>query len=149
MSPSYLPILAQDKGLTPIQRNVKAYFQEGGSGWTVLGVVIVVTLVVLLAWWLTRRRDRSVAKARSYHDPMQLYEDLLDRLELPSTHRRVLEVLAGTTRLEHPTVVLLSPTSFDRAIARWREAARREPRGVAPVDPQVVQQVRSFLFPET
>ena len=117
--------------LTPVQRSVSDHFQKGGSAGTVMGVLLVLGLVVWLAFYLTGRRQRSQSMDRE------------------SNHTR-LELMAGDLDLEHPAVMLLSPTIFDRLVTQWRRTIGRSgPDAPTRPGPSLTSEIRGRLFPNT
>ena len=135
--------------LTPVQRSVSDHFQKGGSAGTVMGVLLVLGLVVWLAFYLTGRRQRSQSMDRESNHT-RLFEELLNALELSATHRHQLELMAGDLDLEHPAVMLLSPTIFDRLVTQWRRTIGRSgPDAPTRPGPSLTSEIRGRLFPNT
>ena len=134
-------------GLTEIQRSVAEHFREGGSFLSVMFVLAGTAAMVVLAYGLTRRQQQRATQG-SRGDPRQLYQHLLDKLDLTAAGRRLLRAIASDLRLKHPTALLLSPTLFDRHVEQWRGRRRRIGRALAETgQPKVVADVRGILFP--
>lgn len=113
----------------------------------VIGVLLVLALVVWLAFYLTRRQQRSRSMDRESNHT-RLFKELLDALELSATHRHQLELMAGDLDLEHPAVILLSPTIFDRLVTQWEQtASRSEPVAPTRSGPSLTSEIRGRLFP--
>jgi hypothetical protein len=141
-------ILLQVDGLTGPQRAVRNHFQEGGSIGLVLLVMAAVAGVVLIAYWLTRRQQRSAQKHARINDPQRLFGDLLQGLALTASQRRLLATVVRELGLKHPSVILLSPTLFERHIDQWRALGRSTGSDVeSHAGEDLVAQTRDVLFP--
>lgn len=141
-------ILLQLDGLTEPQRAIRDHFQEGGSIVLVLAVMSVVAGVVLIAYWLTRRQQRRTERHARFNDPQRLFGDLLQGLSLTASQRHLLDTVVRELGLKHPSVILLSPTLFERHVDKWR--ALRPPAGSDvehQIDESLVAQARDVLFP--
>lgn len=111
--------------ITPLDRlmAIRDRFATGGSTGrfaAVLAAIAALFLVmVLIAWLIQRRRQKRV------YNPKALFQDVLRQLPLTVPQRDLLRRLARDLRLEHPTVLLLSPQLFLESANAWMELARR------------------------
>lgn len=133
--------------LTEIQRSVREQFQEGGSFLTAMLVLLGITGVVLAAYCLTLRQRRAGEHAQRA-SPERLFRDLMDKLDLTSPQRQLLDTMARDLRIKQPAVILLSPDLFDRYLGEWH--VRQHPMtidGDEQVNPRMAAQIRAALFP--
>lgn len=140
--------LLQASRLTPVQRAVRDQFERGGSFSEILVVVVGLFALVLVAHLLSRRLGGDAEKNATIDDPKALFENLLGKLGLPASQERILKSVAREVDLQHPTAILLSPASLDRAVERW---VRRSGPFSASVERQgrmTILQARRALFPE-
>lgn len=144
---------AQAEQLTVFQQAVRERFQEGGSILSVIAVVSVIALVLCAAYLLSRRiEQRGAPEANA--SPRRLFKLLLTRLRLGRQERRILLSAARSARLQHPTVLLLSRSMFDRYVTHRVRGSRvgAEPRHSESTQEQktlaaTVAALRSRLFP--
>ena len=130
-------------GLSEVQRAVRDQFLRGGSFTSVLIVLLCIVAGVLLAYVLTQM-FRVRPKRKRFDSPQQLFNDLLERLNLSAPQRQLLDSMVRDLRLKQPSTILLSEILFDRSLVQWRDA-----RHGAGADRQLVGQVRAALFPKT
>jgi hypothetical protein len=136
-------------GLSDAQRGVRDRFQEGGSVAVVLLVLLALVVVVFGVYCLTLRQDKAdLAVQRA--DPQKLFRDLLHRLDLAPSQRRLLGAVAKDLRLEQPSVILLSPVLFDRYVRKWQTGRYREVGNRGDLSQsELVAQTCDVLFPPT
>jgi len=106
--------------LTEVQRATREHFQKGGSVVSVLLVMLGLALGVILTYWLSRQQQK-VARNFRRNDPQKLFQDLMAKVELSEPQRRVLWSVANDLRLDHPAVLLISRTLFDRHVRTWKQ----------------------------
>ncbi len=133
-------------GLSPTQQAVRDSFQEGGSITQALLVLLAMIFAVLLLYLLTLW-SRWAGQRRPARNPRQLFADVLSRLGLPPQQRDLLAKVASELNLKDPTVILVSPTLFDRHLEQWRAKQRRsgQVRNYSR-DRQLLAQARRVLF---
>ena len=141
-------VLTQVDALPVFHRAVREQFQTGepilGTVLALLGLGAIVALAYALTVFQRRRAERAV----SFDDPQGLFGDVLEKLELPPTERRTLGDVVRDLRLDHPAVILLSETLFDRQVSKWLERRNLSPgSGGSAQDAETVAAVRSRLFP--
>ncbi len=137
----------QEPPLNPAQRAVWAYFQEGGSAVVAAGVLLVIVFAVAVSWWLNRRIEPP-ERREEVADPWKVFNGLQRAMELQTMQRNLLRSVAKELRLPNPSVLLLSPSLFDRYVDRWQalaalHAAAEDERAEREM---VVVQVRAALF---
>ncbi len=151
-------MLLQSTGLTEIQQAVRDHFQRGGSFRAVLLVLIAIIAAIVIGRELTRRLRRQKLTAPTSH-PRRLFRDMQRKLELTAQQRSILDTVAKDLKMEHPSVMLLSPSLFDRCFQLWLIHRRRtRPRLDGTEDTEkphkgrselhVAGHLRAVLFPD-
>ena len=100
-------------------------FVLGGRWGEVIAVLLVLAACALLLA-LIHRRQRTADRPEP-DSPARLFRTLLKGLGLTARQRRVLRSMATDLRLEHPTVMLLSPQLFQQQAAAWAKTRRDVP----------------------
>jgi hypothetical protein len=95
--------------------------------WACLAGLVV--LVVFLGV-IHRRRNRILKSKEKLDDPEDLFESLLERIELSEGDKELLREMARGGRLRHPAVSLLSPGMLSWARGLW--LAEKGGRAVGP-----------------
>jgi hypothetical protein len=131
--------------LTESMRSVREQFQDGGSPLFALMVVLGLVLVVAFAYWLTNRQQASWTETAP-NDPQQLFDDMLDKLDLNGDQRAFLRRLALDLELEHPTTVLLSERLFRSSLAEWQRLLRQGDYEL-PFSRELIEATYVDLFP--
>ncbi|MCP4591571.1 MAG: hypothetical protein GY842_12595 [bacterium] len=112
-------------GLSLRLQAVRDHFAHGG-GWTgVLAVLGVLALCVLALAWVQRRRE--AAQHHEPNDPRKLFRTVLTDLGLSPRQRKTLHRVAADLKLEHPTIMLLSPHLFHEHVAAWTSTHTNPP----------------------
>ncbi len=108
---------------TPIQHPteyMQEHFEKGGDIQNFLLVLLgVVALFVILA--IVHRIQRGGISATTPNSPLRLFKTTITELGLSVRQRDFLGRVATDINLAHPTMMLLSPTLFDRELDRWWE----------------------------
>lgn len=139
--------LLQATRLTPVQRGVRAHFQDGGSIAAVL-VVLTVILAVLAAVRYLGRRQAAANRRKSDSEPSLLFRDMVRKLDLSTAQRHMLDAVARDAHLPHPAVILLSESRFDDEVRRWRNRGGGEyPIAAGGPVTDVIRGTREVLFP--
>ena len=102
-------------------------FALGGRWGEVISVLLVLAGCVLLLA-LIHRRQRTAGRPEP-DSPPRLFRTLLKGLGLTAQQRSILRGMATDLRLEHPTVMLLSPKLFQEQTAAWAKTRRDVPTG--------------------
>lgn len=140
-------LLVMPAQLTEIQRSVRDQFQEGGSFLTATLVLLGIAGVVLATYCLTLRQRRAGENARRA-SPEQLFRDLMDKLDLTSPQRQLLDTMTRDLRIKQPAVIVLSPDLFDRYLGEWHVRQRRTTVDEdEQTNPRMEAQIRATLFP--
>lgn len=109
-----------------------------------LGLAGVVFVVLALS-----RRAQRKQKPELRNEPIELFKELLNELELSPSQRRVLWRVADDLQIAHPSVLVLCPALYDRHTVTWQ---RRFPRGAGSeadaVDDDFLRRLRRHLFPD-
>lgn len=132
--------------LTEIQRAIRDHFQHGGSTTAVLMVLATIFCILIGAVVASRLQEWFFGTGRR-DDPQRLYQDLLRRLKLTTRHRTILQRMGEDRVLRHPTIILLSPTLYQRHADRWRASASAARRDVAPPTENELKAIKKALFP--
>lgn len=146
-------LLAQAERLNPMQQSVRLQFQEGGSALGVVLTILLITAAVWFAWAWSRRAERNRRPGAGL-DAAGVFAETLRRLDLVSTHKELLTRAALTSKLKHPSVLLLCPSLFDRyvgddgspsQVGSSTPNARCAPKS-SRVD-RTLSELRAYLFP--
>ncbi len=141
-------VLTQVDALPEVHRAMREQFQMGGSILETVLALLGLASLVALAYALTALQRRRAERLVTCDDPQQLFGDVLDKLELSPTERRTLRTVVRDLRLDHPAVILLSETLFDRQVSKWLERRNlsRDSGGSAR-DAETISAARTRLFP--
>ncbi|MEK6675530.1 MAG: hypothetical protein AABZ47_07740 [Planctomycetota bacterium] len=121
--------------------------RRDGSFTGVLLILLGVAAVVVFANYMGKLQE-LLRKPIAPSDPERLYFGLLKRLPLNRTQRNGLIGLARELRLEHPTILLISESLFDRYLEQWRRHQRISLPSVRPtMDDNQWINTRQILFP--
>lgn len=112
-------ILAAFTPLTDRMQAIRDHFTASGR-WAATGAVLLVLAGCLLALALVHHL-RTAAERREPDNPVRLFRTLLRSLGLTSRQCRILKAMAGDLKLQHPTVILLSPRLFAEQATAWRK----------------------------
>ncbi|HUU85737.1 MAG TPA: hypothetical protein VM243_19755 [Phycisphaerae bacterium] len=96
---------------------------SGGGNWSE-SFLTLLAFAALFALLLMIHRLQQRRQRRDINDPWKLYRQLLKHLGLSAPQREVLRRIAADLRLQHPSVLLLGRTIFNRHATRWQERAR-------------------------
>ena len=106
---------AQIESFNAMQRSVREHFQEGGSVAGVLLALVTITGVLCLAYLWTRQIERGTNPDVRLNE-YGLFRRVVGRLELDAEGKQLLLAVARKSGLKHPSVLLLSPSLFDRYV---------------------------------
>ncbi len=140
-------VLLQQGGLNEVLQAVRGRMQQGDSWLLLLKLLAFMVVLVLLTHYLTKHLQGR-EKAAQTASPTRLFRGLLQQLGLTAVERRLLESVARQCKLANPSVLLLSPVSFDRYVCGVGEGGDR-PQDVADgaSDSQAAVKIRDVLFP--
>ena len=113
-------ILAQTARLPEQQfKHLQDRFSESDPTVPIRIVIVICLLViaVFLVWLLAHLQQRRQLPSRP--QPMRMYLRLQRKLRLPLVDTIRMWHLATVVEVEHPTVLLISPTLFDDAAERF------------------------------
>ena len=133
--------------LTEIQRAIRDHFQQGGSTTAVLMVLLAIFCIFTGAVVASRAQEWFLGNGRR-DDPQRLYQELLRGLKLTTRHRTILQRMGEDRLLRHPTIILLSPTLYQRHADQWRTSASASRRDLAPPTEDELKAIRKALFPK-
>ena len=123
---------------------VRDHLRRGGSPSTAMYVLLAVLSLAALLLIVHRLQERG-ERQPPVSDPRGLFRRVLHDLGLNVVERDLLRRMASDLRLENPTVMLLSPTLFERYVRKWREALE-ERGGVSAPRLKTLQSVAVSLF---
>ena len=138
-------VLLQTDRLPDFYQAVRAQFNKGGTLGSMLIVLAGLIALVLLVYFLNRLEQKATTHTEP-SDAQRLFRDLLARLGLTESQRRLLDAVARDLRLKNPTVLLLSERLFDRHVEEWA-ASQKARAAAAPGREQLVSRMRARLFP--
>ena len=127
----------------PLDRlhGIRDHFAEGGSGSAVIWVLVITLSAILIAYlvtaiigWRSRRRTNH---------PGHLFKELLFALPLTHQQQVLLRSVAADLRLDHPSIMLISPEAFRRHGQAWLGGLPKQP----PDTSNEFQRIASALFP--
>lgn len=133
-------MLATDDALPLFHKAVRDQFQEGGSYGSVVLTLAGLAAVVLAVHLLQRWYDRSQEDHSGASHPAKLFNELLARLDLSPSSRKLLTDVIRDQKLRNPTALLISCRLFDTHTLAWQEA-HTSPDGAAQI-----ASVRVYLF---
>ena len=140
------PLLAQDDRWKELSGAVRKEF-AGDSLRDFLLILLTAGLVVLMVY-LIRRAQQRKERFEQQGDPKKLFREVLDKLPLAAEQRQFLDALAVHTAVEHPTVLLLSASLFERESQRWlRSLQRQSGDSIDATDVRRIATTRAVLFP--
>jgi hypothetical protein len=138
--PQLSHILAQHQ-LPESVSAIRDRFQRSTPISTVL-IDVLILLICLALPSLILVILRKISRRAEPNNPHRLYADLLRRLPLSSTERNMLEQIAGSLRLPHPTVLLLSPTALTTYASAYSQTNSSN-----AIDEGTLVSIRNKLFP--
>jgi len=108
----------------PLERimGIRDRFATGGSAqgfFTVLLLIIIAFLTLLLLAMVARR-----LRHRRVYNPKSLFLEVLREVPLTIPQRDLVRRMARELRLEHPTVLLLSPQVYNEYANAWMSTSR-------------------------
>jgi len=136
-------LLAAFGPLSERMEAIRNHFTAGGR-WVEVAVVLL-TLAGCLFVLAVIHRVRDAAGRREPDKPVRMFRVLLSDLGFTPRQRRILRAMAADLKLEHPTVMLLSPRLFAEQAIAWGKM-----RGGAPTDElkTIARQVFQSLIAE-
>lgn len=141
-------VFTQIDALSEVHKAMREQFQRGESILGTLLALLGLASLVALAYALTELQRRRAERLVTCDDPQRLFDDVLDKLELSPAERRTLGTVARDLRLDHPTVILLSETLFDRQVSKWLERRNlSRGSGGSARDAETISAARTRLFP--
>lgn len=122
---------------------IKNRFAQGSTFAEIFLAVAVVMAVLLILW--TILSGIQARQRRPVSNPGSLFRTIMRQLPLTVQQRNFLARIARDLRLEHPTVLLLSPQVFRNHANRWMSLTRN---ANTPTQ-QRIAQIASAMFPDT
>lgn len=108
---------------------VRDHLQRGGSPLAILLTVGAILALLMLLGGVHRIQHRRVTRS-PINDPKKLFHSVMGDLGLTAVQRDLLRQMASDLRLEHPSVMLLSPVLFVEHARRW-SALKKQPGGTS------------------
>lgn len=105
-----------------------------------MGLVAIIVLIVIINT-LVKHKPATSTPATSNNSGNDLYNSLLDQLDINTSDRNLLQQIAQDTRLRHPSVFLLSPDMLD-----WSKKIWTQEKGNEPVTDQQKKQIDKISY---
>ena len=140
-------LLSQQMNLSDVQKAVREHFNEKGTPTSVVLILLLMVGIVLLTYLLSKYAGNlHLPEKRNRVQPF--YQQMLIKLEVTTPQRRWLERLAVDLQLKQPTMILLSPTLFDRHVCEWQRKGFRQKNKLSPSQQaDFIYRIRTYLFP--
>lgn len=140
-------LLSQLTDLSEVQKAVRKHFNEEETPLSVLLILLAMVGIVLLTYLLSKYAGNlHLPEKRNRVQPF--YQQMLKKLGVTTPQRRWLERLAVDLQLKQPTMILLSPTLFDRHVCEWKRKGFRHKNKLTPSDQAAfIHRIRNYLFP--
>lgn len=140
-------LLSQQLNLSEVQKAVREHFNEEGTPLPVLLILLAMVGIVLLTYLLSKYAGNLHIPEKS-NRVQPFFQQMLNKLEVTTPQRRWLERLAVDLQLKQPTMILLSPTLFDRQVCEWQRKGFRQKNKLSPSEQaDFIFQIRTYLFP--